>query len=84
MRRYFITVCLACLLPFAVAGCATTTSRQTLWEYKILEVVQDTDASDAEKQLNELARQGWALASESTTAEGRYVHTFVLKRPLQQ
>ena len=60
-----------------LAGCCTT-HLPTKWEYKILE----TKSGIGEKALNELAREGWVLVSESVYSDTA-IHTFTLKRPLK-
>ncbi len=74
---------LASALLVTMSGCASMPHHSTAWEYRILQVVQRGDVSDAERQLNELAREGWILVSESTTEQGLPRHTFILKRALK-
>ena len=64
-------------------GCSSTGRPAAGWEYKILQTVQRGDVSDSERKLNELAREGWVLVSESTSGEGAPLHTFVLKRAVK-
>jgi hypothetical protein len=82
MKSEIIRLAFACAFSLILAGCAST-GQHVRWEYRILQVVQRTDATDAEKQLNELAREGWVLVSESTSEQGLPRLTFVLKRPLK-
>ena len=84
MKKHVVSFLPVCALSLILVGCASTSHHRTVWEYKILQVVQRESVSDAEKQLNDLARQGWVLVSESTTELGLPRHTFVLKRPVQQ
>jgi hypothetical protein len=84
MKTQIIRLTMACVLSLVFVGCASTGHQHVVWEYKILQVVQRRDVSDVEKPLNDLARQGWVLVSDSTTGEGHQVHTCVLKRPAQK
>jgi hypothetical protein len=83
MKKQISSLLLACAVALVFTGCASTGQHHIVWEYKILQVVQRNDVSDVEKPLNDLARQGWVLVSDSTTGEGLQVHTCVLKRPAQ-
>jgi hypothetical protein len=83
MKAQIIRLALVCALSLAFVGCASTGHHHIVWEYRILQVVQRDDGRDGEKQLNELAREGWVLVSESTSEQGLPRLTFVLKRPLK-
>jgi len=80
MNKHITRFILVCVLSLAFFGCASS-SHHVVWEYKVLQVVQRNGVSDVEKPLNDLAREGWILVSDSTTGEGLQVHTCVLKRP---
>jgi len=76
-----------------LSGCASPSHHELTWEYKIVPMVVDrnpgaigpmerrmNEASRAEKSLNDLARQGWVLLSESSSDD---TVAFILKRRVQ-
>jgi hypothetical protein len=56
-----------CSAAIFVSGCATSHSLATAWDYKVLQAYV---SADIEKQLNQLASEGWAVVSSSSAAEG--------------
>jgi hypothetical protein len=87
MNSYVLSLGLACVLALAFTGCATTTGRNTAWEYKVLNLRTSDPHFDPTTQLNELAQQGWMVVSSSVLSTDPYfngqVFVFVLKRPRQ-
>ena len=83
MKGYVRGLLLACVLPFVFGGCATTEFHETAWEYKVVEIVPSPSIGYGDKQLNEMARQGWILVSESSYFTGNETReVFVFKRAL--
>jgi outer membrane lipoprotein-sorting protein len=62
--KLMIALCSAAMF---LSGCATSHSHATAWEYKTLHAYVP---ADIEKQLNQLASEGWIVVSSSSAAEG--------------
>jgi len=56
-----------CSAAIFVSGCAAPHSHAAAWEYKVLNAWV---SADIEKQLNQLASDGWIVVSSSSTVEG--------------
>lgn len=82
MKRLIKHFAVATLAAGILTGCATTRKDVDSWEYKV--VSRDAYAEATEKQLNELAEQGWRVVSVSTSYRGENSipsALIVLKRP---
>jgi len=65
-----------CSAAILASGCATSHSRDTAWDYK---VVEGYVASDIEKTLNHLGGDGWVVVSSSNASDANHpVHVLVI------
>ena len=68
-----VVLCSAAILA---SGCATSHSHAAAWEYKVL---SGNFEYATEKQLNELAGEGWVVVSASSTVQpGMSPQAFVI------
>ena len=82
MKRIIRLLLLATCVVCGGAGCRTPGEEVGAWEYKVLDA--QTYGDELERQLNELARQGWSVVSVSTSFQGVGELPFavaVLQRP---
>jgi hypothetical protein len=71
-----IVLCSAAIL---VSGCASSHTHSAAWDYK---VVEGYVATAVEKQLNQLASEGWIVVSSSSSVDSNmsYRVLVILKR----
>jgi hypothetical protein len=67
-----IVLCSAAIL---MSGCVTSHSHSTAWEYKVL---HEMGATGIERELNQLASDGWVVVSANSAPEGGPSSTWVL------
>ena len=82
MKQPIKQFCLAALAAIIVAGCCTARNDPASWEYRVVE--SNVHEQVITKQINELAGQGWAVVSMSTSYQGESTvprAVILLKRP---
>lgn len=85
MKRAIKQFLVAAVAAVVVAGCCTVSKGPSSWEYKVVQSSVYTDDA-IEKQINNLAGQGWTVVSISTSYQGENTvprAVILLKRPKQ-